>query len=190
MRSKSSQDFVNRDIMTITNIELPRQRKSRIRRSSTTKKSKSAESAESAENNTNSLEPIEKYLKSFKCIWFPIVEGHEKLARELQENGHRVILGEDDGSQFDFLSQKTKKRFDVILCSPSIKHRAEFLLRAFELKKPFAFLVPLSTIKIPSIKTLFKENPDRLTIVMPNSATSCSVWILHGIDCIPSIVWV
>jgi len=57
----------------------------------------------------------------------------------------------------DFLTDKPKADWDVIITNPPYSIKQQFLARCYELDKPFALLLPLTTFETGKRQALFKE---------------------------------
>ncbi len=59
----------------------------------------------------------------------------------------------------DFLTfDPPYKYFDVIITNPPFSKKTSFLKKCYELKKPFALLLPYSTLETEARQELFKKN--------------------------------
>jgi 23S rRNA G2445 N2-methylase RlmL len=85
------------------------------------------------------------------------------LADNLAKLGYKVI-GEEN---MDFLDQKPDENFDFILTNPPYTKKDAFLKRAYELGKPFAFLLPLTTLDSKFRRKLFATNGVEI-VLLPN----------------------
>ena len=110
------------------------------------------------------LKPLPPFLKKnwtvWECAW-----GKGTLATHLKEEGFKVI-GE---SYKDFLKKDlglNKKGFDCIITNPPYSKKDEFIKRAFEIGKPFALLMPLTTLEGIKRGALFKKYG--LQLIIPN----------------------
>jgi len=84
------------------------------------------------------------YLKPSWVIWEP-AEGKGNLTRRFKELGFDVI-GTDILGGYDFLSWEPAQ-FDCIVTNPPYSLKDEFLARCYLLSKPFALLLPLTTLE-------------------------------------------
>ena len=100
------------------------------------------------------LIPLLAYLKKDWLIW-ECAEGKGYLVKALREYGYRVI-GSDILTGRDFLTC-APDYFDCIVTNPpySIKHK--FLTRCYQLGKPFALLLPLTTLETRTRQQLFAQ---------------------------------
>ena len=149
------------------------------------------------------LQIIEPYIVNHKTIWdpaagldiFPVKDYFEK-------KGHRVVISDlTMSSEYDFFKYKTKKRFDVIVTTPPYSLRKDFIIRAFEIKKPFALLVPVNVLESNTIRDLLKKY--RVSLIFPPKLTyfsspedsksiknlPYSMWLVGGIEELPEIVY-
>ena len=100
------------------------------------------------------LNPLIPFLKKEWIIWEPS-EGKGNLTNRLRKLGFNVI-GTDILTGKDFLRWQPEK-FDCIITNPPFSLKQEFLERCYELKKPFALLLPLTTFETRKRQDLFKE---------------------------------
>jgi len=90
------------------------------------------------------LKPLIPFLKKDWIIWEP-AEGRGNLTKALRELGFKVI-GTDIKSGHDFLKWQPEK-FDCIVTNPPYTLRYEFIKRCYELGKPWAMLMTLTTLE-------------------------------------------
>jgi hypothetical protein len=90
------------------------------------------------------ISPLIPFLKRDWVIW-ECAEGKGNLTKALKRYGFRVI-GSDILSGKDFLKWQPEK-WDCIVTNPPYSLRYEFIKRAYELGKPWAMLMPLTTLE-------------------------------------------
>jgi len=100
------------------------------------------------------LEPLLAYLKKEWVIW-ECACGKGNLVNGLKELGYSVH-GTDIITGSDFLTTNYDK-VDCIITNPPFSLKQDFLARAYQLGKPFAFLLPLTTFETAKRQELFKE---------------------------------
>ena len=100
------------------------------------------------------LYPLLPYLKKDWTIW-ECAAGKGNLVREFEKRGYRVVAS-DILTQKDFLFWRPE-HFDVIVTNPPFSLKQEFLERCYNLKKPFALLLPFTTFEGKKRQALFKE---------------------------------
>lgn len=122
------------------------------------------------------------YLDPGWVVWEPAA-GEGYLARALEEDGFRVISSDIHRGQ-NFLTYEPEEHYDIIITNPPYSLKDEFLERAYSLRKPFAFLLPLTTLEGKRRQSLFTENgislliPDkRINFITPDGKNSGS-WFL------------
>jgi hypothetical protein len=84
--------------------------------------------------------------------------GSGMLATHLQSKGYRVVGNHD----FDFLTDTLE--FDLIVSNPPYSLKDEFLKRAYEHGKPFAFLLPADSLVGKQRYELFAKHGCQLLI--------------------------
>ena len=106
------------------------------------------------------LNPLLPFLKKgwkvWECAW-----GKGALATHLKEKGFKVL-----DRNVDFFGFDLSKECDIIITNPPYSKKYEFLRRAYELKKPFAFLMPLTTLEGIKRGGLFKRYG--IQLIIPN----------------------
>ena len=151
----------------------------------------------------SAFEVLEPYLKNYKAIWDPAAGADKFPVKEyFEKKGFRVATTDIlMGKEYDFFSHKTKKRYDIIVTTPPYSFRKEFIIRACDLKKPFAFLVPVNVLESKTVRDLFKQYA--ISLIFPPKTTNFSspddsksvkalpycVWAVGGIPNIGDVVY-
>jgi len=99
-------------------------------------------------------------IKKGSVIWECAV-GDGKIKDYLEKEGYEVI-GTDKEQSF----LETKVDSDYIITNPPFSLKNRFLERAFNLKKPFAFLLPLTTLEGNFRNELFRNK--NIQLLIPN----------------------
>jgi len=132
------------------------------------------------------LSPLLPYLKNKKVIW-ECASGKGNLTKALQKQGFEVLATDKKQS---FLRHSVD--CDCIITNPPFSLKQEFLEHAFRLKKPFAFLLPLTTLETPKRQALFKKHgieiillDKRINFETPDGKGGGSwfatAWFTHGL---------
>ena len=103
----------------------------------------------------SALDPLIPYLDKNKTIW-ECASGKGYLANRLKQEGFKVIAT-DIITGFDFLTKEPDFDFDIIITNPPYSKKYEFLKKAYELNKSFAFLLPLTTFEGKKRQALFNK---------------------------------
>lgn len=146
----------------------------------------------------SALEPLFPYLKKEWRIWEPAC-GKGNLFNGLRDKGYGVI-GTDIKHGVDFLFAPINEPYDCIITNPPFSIKQKFLERCYQLKKPFALLLPLTTFETKKRQTLFREYglevifvPYRISFETPNhdermaegkksSSWFATAWFTHGLN--------
>jgi len=136
---------------------------------------------------------LKKEWKIWECAW-----GEGALANHLQKKGFKVGQIGDD-----FLNDVVigiKDKFDCIVTNPPYSKKDEFLKRAYELGKPFAFLLPLTALEGIKRGALYKRYglqiiiPNRrINFITPNGGSSswfATAWFTWGLNLPKDIMFV
>jgi len=111
-------------------------------------------SSDDFQTPVEALEPLFSYLNKDWVIW-ECACGKGNLVKGLKDKGYNVI-GTDLLTGHDFLEWQPDS-FDCIITNPPYSIKQKFLERAYELSKPFALLLPLTTFETPKRQALFKK---------------------------------
>jgi len=114
------------------------------------------------------IEPLIPYLRQFTWVW-ECASGEGYLAKALIR--HVPIVESTDISKGeDFLAwQPDHDRWDCIITNVpfSIKHL--FLERAFELKKPFAFILPDGCLGTARVQKAIGDKIEEMGVIYPSA---------------------
>ena len=130
------------------------------------------------------------YLKKEWLIW-ECAQGEGYLTKALNKEGYNVIASDILTGQ-DFLTYLPDS-FGCIVTNPPYSFKQQFLERAYSLKKPFAFLLPLTTLETTKRLYLFAKYgieiiflKQRINFVTPNKKQSkswfASAWFTNGLE--------
>ena len=134
------------------------------------------------------LNPLLPYLKKrwriWECAW-----GKGFLAKHLENKGFSV----KGDKNHNFLEHGFPDfDFDCIITNPPYSKKEDFLRCAYAYGKPFAFLMPLTTLEGIKRGDLFKRYgiqliiPNkRINFIMPNKQGSswfATAWFCHGLN--------
>lgn len=141
------------------------------------------------------LKPLLKWIpKEFHVIW-ECSCGKGNLVNTLKEKGF-ICNGTDIIGGYDFLKCETYdelKDYDCIITNPPYKYKQQFLEKACNLNKPFAFLLPLTTFETKKRQKLFEEHnlqvifmDKRINFETPSGKGSGSwfatMWVCKGFN--------
>jgi hypothetical protein len=138
------------------------------------------------------LDYILPYCNNPRTIW-ECAAGQGKLSDSLTQRGYNVI-STDILTGFNFLVDWMEPdKFDMIITNPPYSIKTQFLSRAYLLQKPFAFLLPLTTLETPGRQTLFRKNgiqiifiPHRIQFQTPSGigkgAWFATAWFTWGLN--------
>lgn len=101
------------------------------------------------------IRPLLPYLNKEWLIW-ECASGKNNLVNALNKKGFKTI-GTDIITGHDFLSYQPKE-FDCVITNPPFSLKQQFLKRCYNLKKPFALLLPLTTFETRKRQDLFKKH--------------------------------
>lgn len=100
------------------------------------------------------LEPLYEFINKDWTIW-ECACGEGNLVRELETKGYDVVAT-DIREGNDFLKY-TPDKFDCIITNPPYSIKQKFLQRCYDLGKPFALLLPLTTFETQKRQDLFNR---------------------------------
>ena len=89
--------------------------------------------------------PILKYIPNDMRIWTPFDREWSAFYQLFKENGYMVVRSDlSDG--LDFFTYEPPK-YDCIVSNPPFSQKSKVLKRLYELGKPFAMLLPLTSLQ-------------------------------------------
>jgi hypothetical protein len=103
-------------------------------------------------------ENIQHLIPKDKDIWEAFY-GDGKSGEYLRELGFNVIHDKDDFFE--------NNKGDVVVSNPPFSKSKEILTRLVQLNKPFILILPTSKINTQYIRNLFKNQNDKLQIIIP-----------------------
>lgn len=96
------------------------------------------------------VKPIIKYIdrgnKSFYTVWCPFDKEDSEFVKLIRAAGHKVIVSHIDNGE-NFFEYEPKEYYDYIISNPPFSIKDDILKRLFELKKPYAMLLPLPVLQ-------------------------------------------
>lgn len=148
-------------------------------------------------------EYVVPYLKEagFKTLWEPACgKGH--MSRCLSNNGFEVVSSDIwMGPEYDLHDFEPVSEYDAIVTNPPFQNKTQTIKRFFDLGKPFALLVPITTFDSGPIRKMLKEHdgewgflapPRTIHYIRADKAKSRSFfysgWLTHKIPSIKNIV--
>ena len=108
------------------------------------------------------IEPLLKYIPKNYKIWECTDFGRSNISELFIKNGYEVI--KTHKKNFDFLNDTPNFEYDVIITNPPYSLKDEFLKKCFELRKPFAMLLPITTLEGVTRGGLFRKNGIQLIV--------------------------
>lgn len=100
------------------------------------------------------LEPLLPWLKQEWVIW-ECAEGKGNLSSALRQLGY-IVVGSDILTGHNFLTWQPEQ-WDCIVTNPPYSMKEKFLRRVYELGKPFALLLPLTTLETRVRQEMFRK---------------------------------
>jgi hypothetical protein len=138
------------------------------------------------------LNPLLPYLNRDWTIW-ECAYGNGALKKHLIDFGFKVV-----GQGEDFFS--TDYDCDVIVTNPPYSKKYEFLERAYQIGKPFAFLMPLTALEGIKRGALYETYgiqliiPNRrINFITPNKGKAswfATAWFTNGLDLERDLIFV
>jgi len=138
--------------------------------------------ADDFQTPANAILPLLSYIPFDWTIW-ECAFGKGNLINAFWANGYKNVIGTDILTGEDFLKIEPQKDYDVIVTNPPFSLKQQFLERAYSLGKPFAFLLPLTTLETAKRQDLFQQYgieiilmDKRINFQTPNNIEKSSSW--------------
>jgi hypothetical protein len=135
------------------------------------------------------VEMIIPYIpKHVRTIWECTAIKESRIVEVLRSHGYEVITSHIKEGK-DYLEYVPMEPYDLTVTNPPYSLKHEFLKRGFELKKPFMFLLPITTLEGAKRHRLFREYgiqliiPDRRFSFKPDGSGAWfqTSWFTHGL---------
>ncbi len=107
------------------------------------------------------VEPLLEFIGKDKVIWCPFDEEWSAFYRTFTTNGYTVLRSSLKDNQ-DFFEYEPTEHYDIIISNPPFSKKDKILKRLYELNKPFAILLPVSSIQSQERYKLFKTGLELL----------------------------
>lgn len=111
----------------------------------------------------NAIIPLLKYLPKNIIIWESTDFGESNITKILKENGYKVISTHIN--TFNFLTDIPDFEFDMIITNPPYSLKDEFLERCYHYQKPFALLMPITSLEGKRRGQLYQKNGISLIVL-------------------------
>ena len=149
----------------------------------------SVKSADDFQTPAHAIIPLLSYIPKTWTIW-ECACGRNNLVRAFGVAGYSII-GTD--IEHDFLKNDLDMSYDVIITNPPYSIKQSFLIRCYDLGKPFALLLPLTTFETKKRQGLFAKHgvevifmPTRINFETPSGrgkgAWFATAWFTWGLN--------
>ncbi len=101
---------------------------------------------------------------NIKTIWECTAIKESKIVKVLRDNGYNVITTHIENGENFFKHEP--KIYDMIITNPPYSLKNKFLQRAYDLEKPFMFLLPLTALE--GIKRGKMYGNNGVQLIIPN----------------------
>lgn len=198
MRLKLNIHFHVKDKQMSSSSSVQIKRKSRSVKKSLKEipKDKNVDTKEKLSNDVKCLydafEYIAPLMKNFKCIWDPACGKNENNLplRDFFEKMDVKVISTDSsmGEDNNFITTRNRKRHDIIVTIPPSNLIKEFLIRAVELKKPFAFFTSFHALESETVRSYLRKDKVNISLIFPsnnieiNKNAGMYVWIIGNIS--------
>lgn len=114
------------------------------------------------ETPPNAFEMLLPYIDTSLVIYDPFY--CNGLAKHFLNNiGYKNVIHNDE----DFYTNWNRHEFDVIISNPPYSCKVQVFKKLYEIDKPFAMLVPVSTITTNFLQNIFKYDLEKIGMIIP-----------------------
>ena len=100
------------------------------------------------------IKPLLKYIPRNITVWECCDFGKSEITRLLKEHGCEVISTDKEENFFEYIPDK---HFDMIITNPPYSLKDEFIKKCYEWGKPFALLLPITSLEGKFRGSLFRK---------------------------------
>lgn len=105
---------------------------------------------------TYAIEPLLNYIPKHITVWECTDFGSSNITKVLRDNGWNVVSTHK--KDFDFLTDTPNFDFDCIITNPPYTLKDEFIERCYTYKKPFALLLPITSLEGVKRGSMYRKN--------------------------------
>lgn len=113
------------------------------------------ETGDEAYTPAYAVKPLLKYIPKDKTIWCPFDQEWSSYYKVFQENGYQVVRTSIAEKQDYFTHQPI--HWDMVVSNPPFSKKDTVLARLYKLGKPFAVLLPLTSLQGKRRYQFFKD---------------------------------
>lgn len=131
------------------------------------------------------IKPLLNYIpNNVKTVWCPCDALESNIVQELLSFGYDIIYSHKDEGK-DFFKCEPEG-YDMIITNPPYSLKDDIIKRCYELKKPFALLLPMTALEGTKRHKLFKNGIGLIALDKRcdfNSKGSCwfnTSWFVHS----------
>ena len=136
------------------------------------------------------IEPLRDLLElkfRYKTVWEPCWVSDSNIVNVFEDIGKTVkITGLLRGE--DYLKYEPEFDYDIMITNPPYSIKDKFLKRAFELRKPFAFLLPVDAVCGIRRHKMFRDNcvsilalNGRIDFTGSGNPHTFSIWLIGNL---------
>lgn len=107
-------------------------------------KTMKAGSPDNFQTDPAALDYLVRYIPKWRTIWEPAC-GNGNLITGFIERGYKNIIASDVKGGHDFMSWRPEQDFNCIVTNPPFSMKEQFMGRCYQLGKPWALLMPITT---------------------------------------------
>ena len=107
------------------------------------------------------IEPLLEYIPKGITVWECCDFGKSEITRLLKEHGCNVISTDKEENFFEY---KPTEHFDMIITNPPYSLKDDFIAKCYEWGKPFALLLPLTSLEGINRGKMYRENGIELLV--------------------------
>ena len=107
------------------------------------------------------VKPLLKYIPKGITVWECCDFGKSEITRLLKEHGCNVISTDKEENFFEYIPNE---HFDMIITNPPYSLKDEFIKKCYEYNKPFALLLPLTSLEGINRGKMYRENGIELLV--------------------------
>ena len=109
--------------------------------------------------------PLLNYIDPSLVVWEPTDFGNSEITNVLKEHGNEVISSHINENQ-NFFEFSPEVDYDIIITNPPYSLKTQFLERAYELNKKFAFLLPITALESIERGKIFRKYNHEIEVLV------------------------
>lgn len=92
------------------------------------------------------VKPLLEFVSKKQTVWCPFDDENSEFVKIFTKNGNNVLFSHINENK-NFFAYEPEEHYDVIISNPPFSKKDEVIKRLYELKHPYAILLPIPSLQ-------------------------------------------